>query len=281
MLLKTQNQVREFRTGPAAGQLSLGLVPTMGALHQGHLELVRRALAENDRVIVSIFVNPTQFNNPEDLEKYPRELDRDLLLLEPFGDRLTVFAPEVDEMYGDRVQAEPYGFAGLDRIMEGAFREGHFEGVATIVESLLRLVQPHRAYFGEKDYQQLLIIRHVVRTRGIPVEIVPCPIVREPDGLAMSSRNKRLTKRLRGVAPFLYRTLSEARARFGTKSASQVREFVERAFAAHPEFRLEYVEIADARTLRPVRRKSKNKKYRAFVAAYLGDVRLIDNLALN
>ncbi|MBC2837982.1 pantoate--beta-alanine ligase [Robiginitalea sp. SC105] len=279
--LKTKSEVRDFCRSVRDSGKSLGLVPTMGALHRGHLEIVRRSLSENDTTLVSIFVNPTQFNNAQDLEKYPRTLEGDLAKLREVGGDLRVFAPEVSEMYGDAVSSRAYDFKGLDQVMEGAFREGHFNGVGTIVEALLRLVGPDRAYFGEKDYQQLQIIRKLVEIRDIPVEIVGCPIVREVDGLAMSSRNGRLTKRLREEAPFIYRTLEEAKRRFGTKSAGKVKEFVEGVFGAHPDFELEYIEIAGDRDLKPVLRKSRHKKYRAFLAAYLGGVRLIDNLALN
>ena len=279
--LKTRTDIREYCTAVKAGGKSLGLVPTMGALHQGHLQLVGQAMAENEAVVVSIFVNPTQFDKAEDLDTYPRTLQSDLELLRPFGDSLRVFAPEVSEMYADRVAAGSYDFGGLDRIMEGAHRNGHFEGVGTIVEALLRLITPHRAYFGEKDFQQLQIIRKLVKTRRIPVEIIACPIVREADGLAMSSRNRRLTKRLRNVAPYLHEMLQEAKKQFGTKSAREVTEYVTRAFIAHPDFELEYFQIAESGNLKPVRRKNSNKTYRAFIAAYLGGVRLIDNLALN
>lgn len=280
-LLKTKSGLRNFRSEAHHSGKAVGLVPTMGALHSGHLELVRRALSENEVVIVSVFINPTQFDNPEDLSNYPRGLERDLEALETLGKPLAVFAPEVREMYPDRVDSQRYDFDGLDLVMEGAHRTGHFDGVGTIVEALLRLVEPTRAYFGEKDYQQLQIIRKLVENKKLPVAIIPCPIVREADGLAMSSRNARLSAPLRAQAPFLYQTLQRAKAMFGTKSATQVKEFVRAAFADHPEFKLEYIEIANADTLRPVMRKGKGKKYRAFAAAYLGGVRLIDNIALN
>lgn len=279
--LKTKSEVREFSRSVRESGKTLGLAPTMGALHRGHLEIVRRALAENDVVVVTIFVNPTQFNNPEDLDRYPRTLEGDLDKLREIGGDLHVFAPGVSEMYGESVVSRKYNFRGLDQVMEGAYRAGHFDGVGTIVEALLRLIAPHRAYFGEKDYQQLQVIRELVDAAGLPVEIIGCPIIREADGLAMSSRNGRLTKRLRKEAAFIHQTLQEAKRRFGTKSALKVKQFVEEAFAGHPDFELEYIEIADARSLKPVQRKNRNKKYRVFLAAYLGGVRLIDNLALN
>lgn len=280
-LLRTKADIHELQAKLGREGWDLGLVPTMGALHEGHLQLVRRACAENDAVLVSIFVNPTQFNNPEDLKNYPRSLEGDLEKLRGLSCRVHVFAPEVSEMYGSDVTSREYDFQGMDQVMEGAFRPGHFDGVGTIVEHLLRLTRPNRAYFGEKDYQQLQIIRQMVGERGLPVEVVPCPIAREPDGLAMSSRNRLLPKRLRKRAGLIHETLLEAKKRFGTKSASQVKDYVQKVFEAHPEFRLEYIEIADADTLQPLVRKQREKKYRAFIAAYLGGVRLIDNIALN
>jgi pantoate--beta-alanine ligase len=253
----------------------------MGALHEGHLELVRKACRQNQEVIVSIFVNPTQFNDPEDLKKYPKTLEKDLAKLRTISCEIKVFAPGVNEMYGSEILARTYDFDGMDSLMEGAHRPGHFDGVGTIVESLLQLVQPNRAYFGEKDYQQLVIIRHLAKKQGIRSEIVPCPIVREKNGLAMSSRNKLLTKSLQKQAGLIYQTLVKAKNLFGTKSASEVKDFVREAFSEYPDFELEYVEIADAYSLEPVMRKENDKKYRVFVAAYLGGVRLIDNIALN
>ncbi|WP_445383812.1 pantoate--beta-alanine ligase [Robiginitalea sp. IMCC43444] len=280
-LLKTKGEVQLFRASVRESGNSLGLVPTMGALHQGHLHLVKTALSENDEVLVSIFVNPTQFNNSKDLEKYPKTLEEDLNKLQSLEGSIHVFAPEVSEMYGDEVRSRNYDFDGLDKFMEGAFRKGHFKGVGTIVENLLRLILPDRAYFGEKDYQQLQIIRKLVSEYEIPVEIIPCPIVREADGLAMSSRNRQLTKRLRKKAAFIYKSLKKAQLEFGTKSAVDLKEEISRAYAEDPDFELEYFEISHAESLKPVKRPRKNEKYRAFVAAYLGEVRLIDNIALN
>ena len=280
-LFRTKSEVALFRRSLQDSEKSLGLVPTMGALHRGHLELVRRALSENQVVMVTIFVNPTQFNNPDDLARYPRSLEADLAQLGAVSDDLVVFVPEVHEMYRDRVVSRPYDFDGLDAVMEGAHRPGHFDGVGTIVEALLGLILPDRAYFGEKDYQQLQVIRKLVQKRGLPVEIVPCPIVREADGLAMSSRNALLPPALRKKAPFLHNCLQLAHTRFGTKSVAEIVQAVQEAFAAEPEFELEYFQIADAETLEPVRQKQKDRQYRAFVAASLGGVRLIDNIALN
>lgn len=277
----TRDAVRKFRNETQTAGASLGLVPTMGALHAGHLELVRRALGENDRVLVSIFVNPTQFDNASDLESYPRTLAEDLNKLEEVASDLVVFAPDVQQMYGDEIRSEAWDLGGLDRYMEGAHRSGHFQGVATIVHRLLDLVRPDRAYFGEKDFQQLQIIRRLATELPFPVEIVPCPIIREPDGLAMSSRNGRLTKRLREEAPFIYQNLQKAREWFGTKHAADIERELAEAFEAHPSFDLEYATIADVQQLKPVREVENDTQYRVFIAAYLGGVRLIDNMALN
>ncbi|WP_373516461.1 pantoate--beta-alanine ligase, partial [Pricia sp.] len=234
---------------------SLGLVPTMGALHQGHAALVEKAVAENRCVVVSIFVNPTQFDNREDLAKYPNTLEKDIFLLEGISGDILVFAPTSDEIYDHRVQSKTYDFGGLDKVMEGAFRNDHFNGVGTIVETLLLLVKPDKAYFGEKDFQQLQIIRKLVEKNNIPVAILGCPIVREASGLAMSSRNERLSGTLRQEASFIYKTLRTAKAEFGTKSAKYVRDWTEKQFENHPDLRLEYFEIADVDTLTPIQRK--------------------------
>lgn len=280
-LLKTKKEVRSWLASFDAQTTQTGLVPTMGALHRGHLALIARAQAENDVVVVSIFVNPTQFNNPEDLEKYPKTLERDLELLRDKEKGLVVFAPSVKEMYGEGINSRTYDFGGLDQVMEGIFRPGHFAGVGTIVEELFLLIRPTRAYFGEKDFQQLQIIRRLVQTRNLPVTIVGCPIVRENGGLALSSRNARLSVRLRKEASFIYKTLKAAKRKFGTKSANYVAAWVRKQFRTHPDFELEYVQIADAVTLAPVQRKQKDHKYRAFIAAYANGIRLIDNIALN
>ncbi|HLT51240.1 MAG TPA: pantoate--beta-alanine ligase [Arenibacter sp.] len=258
----------------------LGLVPTMGALHLGHISLVERSLGENDITVVSIFVNPTQFNNREDLANYPKTLDRDISLLRSVSEDIIIFAPSPQEMYTGDITSKSYNFEGLDTVMEGEFREGHFNGVGTIIEKLLTLVAPTRAYFGEKDFQQLQIIRKLVQTLAIPVRIIGCPIVREPNGLAMSSRNERLPKALRQEAAFIYSTLQGAKEKFGTKSADFVMDWVRDQFGSKQNFKLEYIKIADEKNLRPIITKEKDTDYRAFIAVYIGDVRLIDNIAL-
>lgn len=260
---------------------SIGLVPTMGALHQGHMALVQRALLENDRVVVTIFVNPTQFNTKDDLEKYPRNLEQDLAQLQHLSKGIAIFAPSVGDIYGNAIQSQSYDFAGLDNSMEGTYRKRHFEGVATIVELLLRAVVPDRAYFGEKDFQQLQIVRRMVALKAIPCAIVGCPIERERSGLAMSSRNERLSKKTKEEAGFIHQTLRAAQSKFAAESVAAITAWVTAQFEKHPTFTLEYFQIADEDTLTPLLKKQENTAYRAFIAVYAEGVRLIDNLRLN
>ncbi|WP_089886695.1 pantoate--beta-alanine ligase [Kriegella aquimaris] len=280
MVIKAKKELRFHLESLNTGQ-SVGLVPTMGALHEGHISLVEKALSENDHVVVSIFVNPTQFNNNEDLEKYPKTLEADLTLLKNISNDLIIFTPSVAEIYPEHVGSKTYDFNGLDKVMEGAYRDDHFNGVGTIVEMLLRLVQPDCAYFGEKDFQQLQIIRKLVELEHLPVAIKGCPIVREANGLAMSSRNERLSNSLRKEASFIYKTLQNAKKKFGTKSAKYIMDWVVQEFHDQPNFELEYFEISDIETLTPIQKKQQHLKYRAFVAVYADGIRLIDNIALN
>ncbi|SKB48150.1 pantoate--beta-alanine ligase [Salegentibacter holothuriorum] len=260
---------------------TIGLVPTMGALHEGHLSLVKQALQACDQVIVSIFVNPTQFDNAEDLEKYPRTLEEDIRLLKEAGSKLWVFAPTANELYGKNISSEQFHFDGLEQVMEGKHRNGHFDGVGTIVKRLFEVITPHKAFFGEKDFQQLQIVRKLIEKTGLPVQIVGCPILREDNGLARSSRNERLNTIEREKASFIYQTLLKAKELFGTKSAEYIHNWVQEQFDSHPILKLEYFEIANTQTLEKINRKRKGNTYRAFIAAYAGDVRLIDNIALN
>ena len=260
---------------------TIGFVPTMGALHEGHLSLVAEALANNDVAIVSIFVNPTQFDNPEDLEKYPRTLNLDADLLATLSKDIIIYAPTVEDIYEGNTKAKHFSFDGLEHEMEGKFRDGHFDGVGTIVKRLLEIVMPNNAYFGEKDFQQLAIVKKLVEKYRLPVKIIGCKIHREVSGLAMSSRNMRLKPEYKKAAPFIYKTLLTAKAKFGTESANKVTEWVYAQFSSHDLLKLEYFIIADVKTLKPVKRKSNKKNYRAFIAAYADDIRLIDNIALN
>jgi len=260
---------------------SIGFVPTMGALHQGHLSLVKEGLANNSRVVVSIFVNPTQFDNADDLAKYPRNLEEDVALLKTVSDKIIVYAPTVDDIYDGNTKAQHFSFDGLEFEMEGKFRAGHFDGVGTIVKRLFEIVKPENAYFGEKDFQQLAIIKKLVTKYNLPVTIIGCDIFRESSGLAMSSRNVRLKPDYKKAAPFIYQTLKEAKIKFGTKSADKTTKWVEQQFKNHDLLQLEYFIIADVDTLKTVKRKNKTNTYRAFIAVYADDIRLIDNIALN
>ena len=256
----------------------IGFAPTMGALHQGHLSLYKAAKKENDEVISSIFVNPTQFNNPDDFQKYPKTLEKDLELLEKAGVD-AVYVPNVEEMYPDGLSSKKYDFDGLENEMEGKYRPGHFDGVGTIVEELFRQVQPHNAYFGEKDYQQLAIIKKMVEKTKLPVKIHGVPTLREEDGLAMSSRNVRLTETQRKEATIIYETLTKVKEWFKVISLEEIKQKVTDIFR-NSNFELEYFVIADEKTLKETDYFYKDKNYRAFIVAYADTVRLIDNMHL-
>ena len=254
----------------------VGLVPTMGALHAGHASLVKRSVNENEVTVVSVFVNPTQFNDKNDLVKYPRTLDADCKLLEACG-ATYAFAPSVEEMYPEP-DTRQFSYAPLDTVMEGAFRPGHFNGVCQIVSKLFEAVKPHRAYFGEKDFQQLAIIREMVRQMQFDLEIVGCPIVREEDGLALSSRNARLSAEERENALKISQTLFKSRTFAATHTVSETLKFVEDAIAAVPGLRLEYFEVVDGNTLQKVDNWNQTSYVVGCITVFCGDVRLIDNI---
>ncbi|MGV9004747.1 pantoate--beta-alanine ligase [Flavobacterium sp.] len=260
---------------------TVGFVPTMGALHQGHLSLLEKAVEDNDIAIVSIFVNPTQFNNPEDLKKYPRTLEADINKIKTVSTEILIYAPSVEDIYTGKTVSENFDFDGLENQMEGKFRAGHFDGVGTIVKQLFEIIQPTRAYFGEKDFQQLQIVKRLVSKYAIPVTIVGCPIYREKNGLAMSSRNERLTESERKEASMIYKILCEAQKLFKSKSAKDVSIWVASEFKKNKIFELEYFEIADEEQLLPCVAKDKTKKYRAFIAVFVNNIRLIDTISLN
>ena len=255
---------------------TIGLVPTMGALHAGHASLVKRAVAENDVVVVSDFVNPTQFNDKNDLAKYPRTLDADCELLEKVGAAF-VFAPSVEEIYPEP-DTRQFSYAPLDTVMEGRFRPGHFNGVCQIVSKLFMIVNPTRAYFGEKDFQQLAIIREMVRQMKYPLEIVGCPIVREEDGLALSSRNARLSAEERKNALRISQTLFESRTFAASHTVAETQKFVEDAIAAAPGLRLEYFELVDGNTLQKIADWEDTSYAVGCITVFCGEVRLIDNI---
>ncbi len=255
---------------------TVALVPTMGALHEGHASLVRRAAQENGAVVVSIFVNPTQFNDPADLESYPRRLDKDLEMLQAMQVGVA-FAPPVREMYPEE-DRRTFDLGNLDKVMEGARRKGHFNGVAQIVTKLFDLVRPARAYFGQKDFQQLVIVRHLAQLYDPAIEIVPCPIIREKDGLAMSSRNILLGEEERKAAPFIHQTLRLAREKKGLMTPEEVRHWVSSRFENQPLMQLDYFEIVEDKALRPVTAWDEPVNKVGCIAVQLGKVRLIDNL---
>ena len=259
---------------------ALGLVPTMGALHAGHLSLVEKAVQENPLTVVSIFVNPTQFNNTNDLKNYPKNLADDLQILAPFANSIVVFAPTVEELYGAFVQTKNYQFGSLERFMEGAARAHHFQGVATVVEKLFTLVQPQKAYFGEKDFQQLQIIKALTNQKQWPIDIIGCPIVREPNGLAMSSRNTLLTTAQREQAALLSETLFWVTKNIKHLSVAALKEQVAQK-CKQKGFDLDYFEIADTETLCPIDEIKPGKSYRAFMAGFMGQIRLIDNMSIS
>ncbi len=260
--------------------LTIGFVPTMGALHEGHLDLVNRSKRENELTVCSIFVNPIQFNNAEDLAKYPRTLERDTMMLEAAGCDL-VFSPETAEMYP---QGEPVKFnlefGLLDKVMEGKFRPGHFNGVAIVVKKFFDIIQPTRAYFGKKDFQQLAIIKFMAETLELPVKIIPCETVREADGLAMSSRNMRLTIAERNLALGIYQTLLKVREQAGNIPVRELKAWAIKKIQEIRGMQVEYFEIADKDSLVPIKDWNNKERAVAFAAVFLGDVRLIDNIEL-
>lgn len=255
---------------------TVGLVPTMGALHAGHASLVKRSVSENDATVVSVFVNPTQFNDKNDLEKYPRTLEADCSLLEQCGAAIA-FAPSVEEIYPEP-DTRQFSFAPLDTVMEGVYRPGHFNGVCQIVSKLFDMVKPDRAYFGEKDFQQLTIIREMVRQMKFPLEIVGCPIVREEDGLALSSRNARLSAEERQNALKISQTLFESRSFAIDHTVAETKQFVENAIENAPGLRLEYFELVDGNTLQQIENWNDTDYAVGCITVFCGDVRLIDNM---
>lgn len=258
-----------------AGKI-IAFVPTMGALHRGHTELMRRAKVHNSCVVVSIFVNPTQFNNPNDLRKYPRTLDQDLKMCESVGVDL-VFAPTVEEIYPEP-DTRIFDFGNLDKVMEGVHRPGHFNGVAQVVSKLFAIVNPAMAFFGQKDFQQLAVIRRMVNDLNMGVEIVSCPTVREDDGLAMSSRNTLLSNQQRQSAPLIAKTLFAARNKRATRNVKETIDWVISEINSEPLLRVEYFEIANAKTLEPVNDWDEAESVVGCIAVQVGEVRLIDNV---
>ncbi|MGL5979492.1 MAG: pantoate--beta-alanine ligase [Phocaeicola sp.] len=275
-LLHTVKELQATLDAYRAEGKKIGLVPTMGALHEGHTSLVERATSENDVVVVTIFVNPTQFNDSNDLLKYPRTLEADCLLLEKTG-ATVIFAPSVEEVY-PKTDTRLFSYPPLDTVMEGKFRAGHFNGVCQVVSKLFLMVNPDTAYFGEKDYQQLAIIREMTKQLQLPIHIVGCPIIREADGLAMSSRNRRLSAEERECALQISQSLFKSRNLIESHTVSETKQFVEESINRSTGLTLEYFEIVDGYTLQPLTNWEEATSVVGCVAAFCGDIRLIDNI---
>jgi pantoate--beta-alanine ligase len=259
---------------------SIGMVPTMGALHEGHLSLIRRAAQENERVLISIFVNPTQFEDASDLINYPKTLTEDLKAIASIDSKIYVYVPKTNDIYGQNVLTETFDLSDLDQVMEGSKRKNHFQGVATIVKFFLETFRPTKAYFGQKDFQQLLIISNLAEKLNLNTEIIGCPIVREVDGLAMSSRNKNLTPAERKIAPLIFKALWEIKEMSKNKKYPVLKSFINTFFLEYPELELDYFVIANSKTLLEINDQDKAREGRAFIAVRLGKIRLIDNLDL-
>ena len=273
----THREVRSFlkkQTG------NVGLVPTMGALHKGHLSLVQKAAENNDWVLISIFVNPTQFNEANDLAKYPKNMEKDLEILTPYNKKLIVYTPDDSDLYPKAINAKKYNFGSLAVHMEGAFRDNHFNGVATVIEALFWNLKPDRAYFGEKDFQQLQIIKALNDQLNLGIEIIGCPIIREIDGVAMSSRNQLLNKKERNTAPIIFQTLRKINENSDQWDVNYMTNFFKQSVEKNSFLRVEYFLVAEEATLIPVKSLKKQNNYRIFVAVNAGKTRLIDTLKL-
>lgn len=280
-VLKNKKTLQDFIERQKEMGKRIGFAPTMGALHKGHLSLYEKAREENDLVISSIFVNPTQFNNPEDLEKYPRDINRDILILENSGLVDAVYIPEVTDIYPEKTESRHYDYDGLEDEMEGKSRPGHFDGVGTVVEELFRQVKPDNAYFGEKDFQQLAIIRKMVEKRQLSVKIKGVPVYRDQNGLALSSRNQRLHEDRREDSKIIYETLKKVNEWFRVITIPEIKERVQDIFDNQKGMKLEYFLIADENTLKETDFFYKDRSYRAFIVVVVDGVRLIDNMHLN
>lgn len=276
----TYKASKEIRAYLKSRSKSIGLVPTMGALHSGHLSLVKKACEENDYVVISIYVNPTQFNHKIDLESYPSTPDGDMILLDSFSDQIIFYTPDHKDLYPGKIKSKSYNFGSITTHMEGQFRPGHFNGVATVVEALFKNIKPKNAYFGEKDFQQLQMIKNLNAQKKLNITIVGCPIVREKDGLAMSSRNSLLSVEQRKAAPLIYATLKTLNEKYLKCEVSQMSVFFKKQVEQHC-LKVEYFFVASINDLIPVSKLEFNKKYRFFVAVFAGKTRLIDTIELN
>ncbi len=277
---KTKQELRSLLSILREKNCSVGFVPTMGALHKGHLSIIKKAKKKNNIVVVSIFVNPIQFDKKKDLINYPKTLDKDIELLKNVRCDV-LFLPSEKEIYNDNPTSLSFDFDNLENKLEGKFRKNHFNGVATIVKKLFEIVEPNKAYFGEKDFQQLIIINKLVKKQNINIKIKKCPNYREKDGLSMSSRNARLTEKQRKAAPFIYKILKKVNKKFNNyKKTKEINKWVKNKFHKNSQLNLEYFAIAKEKSLKTVKIKKQNKKYRAFIAVFANKVRLIDNIQL-
>ncbi|KQT25853.1 pantoate--beta-alanine ligase [Chryseobacterium sp. Leaf405] len=280
-VLKSKKILQDFIERQKEMGKKIGFAPTMGALHNGHLSLYEQARKENDLVISSIFVNPTQFNNPEDLEKYPRDINRDILILKNSGLVDAVYIPEVVDIYPEKAESKHYDFDGLENEMEGKSRPGHFDGVGTVVEELFVQVKPDNAYFGEKDFQQLAIIKKLAKKNKIPVKIHGVPIYRAENGLALSSRNQRLHEDRKDASKIIFETLKKVNEWFHTITIQEIKDRVQDVFDDQQGMKLEYFLIADEETLKETDFFYKGRSFRAFIVVIVDGVRLIDNMHLD
>ncbi|WP_294317267.1 pantoate--beta-alanine ligase [uncultured Chryseobacterium sp.] len=280
-VLKSKKVLQDFIERQKEMGKKIGFAPTMGALHDGHLSLYEKARQENDLVISSIFVNPTQFNNPEDLEKYPRDINRDVLMLKKSGLVDAVYIPEVADIYPEKAESRHYDFGGLENEMEGKSRPGHFDGVGTVVEELFNQVKPDNAYFGEKDFQQLAIIKKMTENKKLLINIKGVPIYRAENGLALSSRNQRLQEDRREASKVIFETLKKVNEWFRVITVPEIKARVQDIFDHQRGMQLEYFLIADEETLRETDFFYKDRNFRAFIVVVVDGVRLIDNMHLD
>ena len=279
LVVKEINELKTLIRAKKSEGKKVGFVPTMGALHAGHLSLIEQAGKQTDFVVVSIFVNPTQFNDPNDLIRYPRDLGRDLALLDPTPCQL-VFAPEPETIYPEP-DTRQFNFGRPEQVMEGKYRPGHFNGVAQIVSKLFDLTEPDKAFFGLKDFQQIVIVKAMIKKLNLQVEIVPCPIIREASGLALSSRNERLTPEQRANAAHIYKTLTEAGNKAAQMSVKKLKDWVVEQIDANPYLKTEYFEIVDDENLQSIERWDQPLNKVGCIAVFCGEVRLIDNVVFN
>ena len=271
-----KNHLRKLKND----NITIGFVPTMGALHNGHTSLIKKSILENDYSVVSIFINPTQFNNINDYESYPINISRDIELLDSISENIILFRPDTEEIYSGKVVSDSYDFGDLDKYMEGEHRKGHFQGVATVVNKLFEIVSADNVYFGEKDFQQLRIIEDLVQKNGYKLNVIRCKTIRQNDGLALSSRNKKLDISSQNIATNLFKALSFAKKNFDNLDLEIIYAKVEDLLQNFPQISVDYFAIADENDLKPIKHKKKNQKYRAFIAADISGVRLIDNIKL-